>query len=384
MAAEVPDAEAIRKEAERLLRKADVRGRLPTPVDDIIAAADLLEPEHSLLSNFIIDQAPAHLQRAMRRIRFKVRAVLDRKAREVHVDPSIQHRGRLAFKKLHEVTHDILPWQRELAYADDDATLSWTTKRLFEWQANHGAAELLFQRDLLADMASQYEIGMAGVLESVVTVNLPRLELAPPPGPDGYRLIEFGIVIGSAMVGYPLDESFRYITSAAGRLDTAHRQFGRVREELDNYDPTAPVDFASVGQIVGDAQLAMIALYRALDAAKKLPASLQLGIRYPAFPPSVSRKIQTVAALRHAYEHIDERAVGRIRRKNRPEEARLVFVGLIDLLEHRRARIGRRSLAVDNEASDLMVATRLYLVRAWTGLCIRRAEYPERLGLLDL
>jgi IrrE N-terminal-like domain len=165
MPGEVPDADAIRKATERLLRKAEAIGRLPTPVQDIIAAADLVEPEHSMLSDFVLDQAPEHLRRAIRKLRFKVRAVLDRRAREVHVDPSIQHRGRLAFKKLHEVTHDILPWQRALGYADDDATLSWATKQLFERQANQGAAELLFQRDMFSDMARQYVTGMASIIE---------------------------------------------------------------------------------------------------------------------------------------------------------------------------------------------------------------------------
>lgn len=165
MRKEVADADAVRKAAEHLLLKAEAKGRLPTPVDDLVAAASLVEPEHSLLSNFVLEQAPAHLRRAVRKLRFKVRAVLDRKAREVHIDPAMQHGGRIAFKKLHEVTHDILPWQRALGYADDDATLSWTTKQLFERQANQGAAELLFQRELFRDMASHYEIGMAAILE---------------------------------------------------------------------------------------------------------------------------------------------------------------------------------------------------------------------------
>ncbi len=165
MPGEVPDADAIRKATERLLRKAEAIGRLPTPVQDIIAAAGLVEPEHSMLSDLVLDQAPEHLRRAIRKLRFKVRAVLDRRAREVHVDPSIQHRGRLAFKKLHEVTHDILPWQRTLGFADDDATLSWAARQLFERQANQGAAELLFQRDMFSDMARQYVTGMASIIE---------------------------------------------------------------------------------------------------------------------------------------------------------------------------------------------------------------------------
>jgi IrrE N-terminal-like domain len=165
MTYEVPRADDIRRAAEKLLLKADVHGRLPTPVDDIVAAAGLVEPQHSLLSEFILEQAPAHLRSKIRKLRLKVRAVLDRRAREIHIDPSLHIHGQIAFKKLHEVGHDICPWQRDLAYADDDETLSWSTDQRLEREANQAAAELLFQRTLFQDMAAQYEIGIAAILD---------------------------------------------------------------------------------------------------------------------------------------------------------------------------------------------------------------------------
>lgn len=81
MTHEGPRADDIRKGAETLLRAADVKGRLPTPVDDIIAAAGLVEPEHSLLSDSVLAQAPTHLRDKIRKLRLKVRAVLDHDAR---------------------------------------------------------------------------------------------------------------------------------------------------------------------------------------------------------------------------------------------------------------------------------------------------------------
>jgi hypothetical protein len=83
----------------------------------------------------------------------------------VHIDPAIDNPGQVAFKTLHEVAHDILPWQRDLGYADDDATFSPRTRKLFEWQANAGAAELLFQRDLFGDMANEYAIGFGSLFD---------------------------------------------------------------------------------------------------------------------------------------------------------------------------------------------------------------------------
>lgn len=162
---DVPDGKAIAKTTHQLLLKADAYGRWPTPVDDIVAAADLVEPQHSMLSNFVLEQAPAHLRRAIRKLGGKVRALLDRKEREIHIDPAANTEARVAFLKLHEVSHDIFPWQKELGYADDDAHFSPAIKKVFERQANCGAAELLFQRDAFTDLARQYAIGMAAVLD---------------------------------------------------------------------------------------------------------------------------------------------------------------------------------------------------------------------------
>ncbi|GIF76187.1 hypothetical protein [Asanoa siamensis] len=165
MLRDTPDGPAIRKATDRLLRAASASGRFPTPVDDIVAAAGLTQPAHSMLSELVVEKAPAHIQRAMRKLKGKVHALLDREAREIHIDPSIQNQAKIDYRKLHEVVHDALPWQKALAYADDAASFAPSVRRTFEWQANQGAAELLFQGDVFADMADDYRVGMATVLE---------------------------------------------------------------------------------------------------------------------------------------------------------------------------------------------------------------------------
>ena len=112
----------------------------------------------------MIDEAPLHIRAAIRKIGRRVRALLDRKSREIHLHPEMDIAAQRVFKKLHEVAHDAYPWQKELAYADDDSTLAWSTRVLFEREANQGAAELLFQRNIFDDVASEYRLGMASVL----------------------------------------------------------------------------------------------------------------------------------------------------------------------------------------------------------------------------
>jgi Zn-dependent peptidase ImmA (M78 family) len=158
-------AEEIAHRCEGLLLAADAKGRLPTPVEDLISAANLQQPDESLLSESAIREAPAHVRAAMRKVRHKVAALIDRKAREIHVSPDIQNAGQRRFKQAHEIAHGIFPWQQELAYADDRSTLAWSTNKLFEREANQGGAELLFQRALFRSMAADYAIGFGTIID---------------------------------------------------------------------------------------------------------------------------------------------------------------------------------------------------------------------------
>lgn len=158
-------ADDIGKHVDRLLRAADAYGRFPTPVKDIVAAAALTESDEYVLEESLIAKAPAHLRGLLRSAKQKIQGLVDRRERVVHVSPAIDNDGRRRFVMLHETTHDILPHQQDLLYADDNETLSPNTKRLFEREANQGAAELLFQRDRFARDAKDLEVSIGAVWE---------------------------------------------------------------------------------------------------------------------------------------------------------------------------------------------------------------------------
>jgi hypothetical protein len=136
VARELESAGEINRQVDRLLRAADAYGRFPTPVEDIISAAELAESGDYVLDESLIKKAPLALRRLLRSARSKILGLVDRRARVIHVSPHIEHDGKRRFIKLHETVHDLLPHQSALLYADDHETLSPSTTLLFEREAN--------------------------------------------------------------------------------------------------------------------------------------------------------------------------------------------------------------------------------------------------------
>lgn len=161
MLSDLPSGDAVAEHVGHLLRLADVGERLPTPVEDIVTAAGLHKTDEILLSESMISRAPANMRRLLRSAARKVRGVLDRRERVIQIAPS-NSTQRERFVTCHEVTHAILPWQADLAVLGDNRrTLSPGVTSLFEREANQGAAEMLFQLDLLARMARDYPVAIS-------------------------------------------------------------------------------------------------------------------------------------------------------------------------------------------------------------------------------
>jgi len=149
----------------KVLRTADAMGKYPTRVDDIVAAVGLYEAEESLLAEGAFAGAPVRIKRAWRLIRGKVRGLLDRKERAIHLDPTILLEVRRRFIRLHEVAHDVLPWQKDVAVRiDTDETLAPEVRALFEMEASTTAAHLLFQLNAFTDVTRDLDVGIGAIL----------------------------------------------------------------------------------------------------------------------------------------------------------------------------------------------------------------------------
>lgn len=162
---DLESGEEIGKITARLLKEAGCNRRPPTRIQDVVAAARLIQAPDSLFSESALRDVPEHLAAKVRPLMGRVRAAFDRRQRVIYVNANLAHDGRRRFVQLHEVVHGVLPWQQETAYVDTGSTLSWATRNRFEQEANQGSAELLFQRNFFTEMAADYQIGFGGVFE---------------------------------------------------------------------------------------------------------------------------------------------------------------------------------------------------------------------------
>jgi len=153
-------ANAVTAEVKRLLRAADVRDRVPTPKSQILACARLVEMGELDLSEYeesLSDVAFGFFHKTIR----KVLGFVDRRTQQFYVDPHM-YDSRKTFVTYHEVIHQIAPWQHISRTEDDELTLSLECDTLFE--ANYGAAEILFQCDRFEAEGRDYEVSIPSAI----------------------------------------------------------------------------------------------------------------------------------------------------------------------------------------------------------------------------
>lgn len=151
-----PQYARVRKEARRLLSEAGALGCFPTPVEEIMAAAQIEEIPDPVLSKGFLSRLRKRAGDALKKALTKVVGLFDAHARFVYIDQTL-HAVKQTFVRLHETGHGFLPWQREI-YAvveDCEKTLDPDVADQFEREASVFAAEVLFQLDAFTKQAEE-------------------------------------------------------------------------------------------------------------------------------------------------------------------------------------------------------------------------------------
>ena len=139
-------AEEVSKYARKTLRAADAIGRLPTPIDDLLAAAKIgnLKIDEEVKQSFAA-QLTGFVRQEFYSMWQKIRGIADLRKRVTYVDDNTTPQ-RIRFAKGHELGHEVLPWhQLDPGRFDDEKSLTWEAEKIFDREANFFSAEVIFQ-----------------------------------------------------------------------------------------------------------------------------------------------------------------------------------------------------------------------------------------------
>lgn len=138
----------ITRSAMLVLRRAGATGHLPTPLDDLISSEEVQDAgEASAWRDRFLASLPRRSRALFEAAWQKIRGIADLRERVVYV-PVSSNPPRVQFARAHELGHQVLTWHRvNLAYRDDELSLSPEAVELFDAEANFFAAEVIFQGD---------------------------------------------------------------------------------------------------------------------------------------------------------------------------------------------------------------------------------------------
>lgn len=162
------EREGVEARALKLLHKADAWGRIPAPIDDILAAAKLKVAPYSVFDpRAIAAYAAAQGVKAaslVKRAVGKIFGILDTAEEIIHIDDGVTE-GRQTFLKLHETGHFELPHQKKLFrfFEDSEKELDPAIADLFEREANNFASFIMFNGETFRERAAQFDTSFSSV-----------------------------------------------------------------------------------------------------------------------------------------------------------------------------------------------------------------------------
>lgn len=156
---------AVERQAQDLLNRSSAWGRFPTPVDDILSAANLrVAPKGMFDATAFLAYVKKKTVLAAQKLKSalsKVLGLYDANEQIIHIDDSVVP-SKQTFLKLHEAGHHELPTHRKIfsLFQDCEQTLAPTIADQFEREANNFARYTLFQGEAYKQMAADLPMGV--------------------------------------------------------------------------------------------------------------------------------------------------------------------------------------------------------------------------------
>ena len=196
-----------------------------------------------------------------------------------------------------------------------------------------------------------------------ISVTMADVDRYSKPDVHGYAPVANTVWTWLAIPPPTYDQTFiNYLLAAARRLDVAYLHCSGVLRFLT--DPPLEMGFRAreaMFESLGNAESMCVALSRAIRMIAR--ARTAISAQTPV-PRQISAIEDSVLAIRNAFEHIDERAVGKARRET-PSDAMSVF-DQSDFFSSGVLRYAGHSLDVRDEALPALIAGRRFIVDAAT------------------
>jgi IrrE N-terminal-like domain len=154
---------AVQEAARRVLDRASGWGTFPTPIADILDAANIkVAPASAFDPRRIMEYLIGKAERTAAVIKSaisKVFGICDADEGLIHIDDNVRE-SKQNFLKLHEAGHLELPTHRKIfrIFQDCEKTLEPDIADLFEREANNFARFVLFQGDAYRDIAADHAL----------------------------------------------------------------------------------------------------------------------------------------------------------------------------------------------------------------------------------
>lgn len=202
-----------------------------------------------------------------------------------------------------------------------------------------------------------------------ISVTMADVDRYAEPGSDGYARVANTVWTWLAIPPRQYDQTFvNYLLAAARRLDAAHTHCAATLAFLDNPpDEKGFMAREAMFDALGHAESMCIALGRAVRMIGLARQTISTSVPVP---PQVGKVEEAVIHIRNAFEHIDERAIGKARNEN-SEDAMSVF-DQSDYFLSGILRYAGYSLDVRAEVLSALIAGRQFIVNAATHAGLRK------------
>ena len=190
-----------------------------------------------------------------------------------------------------------------------------------------------------------------------VKVTIQDIDRDNTPDSDGYTVIANTVWTWLQIGPSPDQNFFNYLFAAARRLDSAHALCVSTISEFDNPpDELFIKSRARIFRALGNAELMCIALNRADRMVKDIAAKWLVAATVP---DEVDTILPALTAIRDAFEHIDERAMGNARHEQ--QTSALSIFNQVEFVTSGILRYANFSLDLRSHVIPALIASRKFI-----------------------